>query len=104
MKQHSFDILLLRIPKQHKSVNGGILNTRALRGLIEDTDGTVVALPYLNINANKQLVEMELARDYHAGGLWDRAEKLLDQIVHRKGTQEMPALELLRQLPCRLDA
>jgi lipopolysaccharide biosynthesis regulator YciM len=57
----------------------------------------LLASPVLS-NANKQLVEMELARDYHAGGLWDRAEKLLEQIVHRKGTQEMPALELLLDL------
>ena len=35
----------------------------------------LLASPVLS-NANKQLVEMELARDYHAGGLWDRAEKL----------------------------
>lgn len=57
----------------------------------------LLASPVLS-NANKQLVEMELARDYHAGGLWDRAEKLLEQIVHRKGAQEMPALELLLDL------
>lgn len=57
----------------------------------------LLASPVLS-NANKQLVEMELARDYHAGGLWDRAEKLLEQIVKRKGTQELPALELLLDL------
>jgi len=57
----------------------------------------LLASPVLN-NANKQLVELELARDYHTGGLWDRAEKLLDQIVRRKGSQEMPALELLLDL------
>ncbi len=57
----------------------------------------LLASPILS-NANKQLVEMELARDYHAGGLWDRAEKLLEQIVKRKGAQELPALELLLDL------
>jgi lipopolysaccharide biosynthesis regulator YciM len=57
----------------------------------------LLASPVLS-NANKQLVEMELARDYHTGGLWDRAEKLLEQIVRRKGSQEMPALELLLDL------
>jgi lipopolysaccharide biosynthesis regulator YciM len=57
----------------------------------------LLASPVLN-DANKQLVELELARDYHTGGLWDRAENLLDQIVRRKGSQEMPALELLLDL------
>jgi len=57
----------------------------------------LLASPVLN-DTNKQLVELELARDYHTGGLWDRAEKLLDQIVRRNGAQEMPALELLLDL------
>ncbi len=57
----------------------------------------LLASPVLN-TANKQLVEMELARDYHSAGLWDRAEKLLTQIVSRKGAQVPPALELLLDL------
>lgn len=57
----------------------------------------LLASPVLN-NTNKQLVEMELARDYHAAGLLDRAEKLLEQIAQRKGAQELPALELLLDL------
>jgi lipopolysaccharide assembly protein B len=57
----------------------------------------LIASPVLS-NLNKQLVEMELARDYHTAGIWDRAEKLLVQIVARKGAQERPALELLLDL------
>lgn len=57
----------------------------------------LMASPVLN-NTNKQLVELELARDYHVSGLWDRAEKLLQQIVQRKGTQELAGLELLLDL------
>ena len=57
----------------------------------------LLASPVLS-SPNKQLVELELARDYHAAGLLDRAEKLLQQIVKRKGTQELPGLELLLDL------
>ncbi len=57
----------------------------------------LLASPVLN-NGNKQLVEMELARDYHTAGLWDRAEKLLTQIVSRKGAQFSAAVELLLDL------
>lgn len=44
---------------------------------------------------NKQLIEFELARDYHAAGLLDRAEALLVGIVGRRDSQERPAAELL---------
>ncbi len=57
----------------------------------------LLASPVLS-NANKQLVELELARDYHTCGLLDRAEKLLLQILARKSTQEVPARELLLDL------
>jgi len=57
----------------------------------------LLASPVLS-QANKQLVEMELARDYHAGGLLDRAEKLLLQVIRRRGTQETAGLELLLDL------
>lgn len=57
----------------------------------------LLASPVLS-NVNKQLVEMELARDYHTAGLLDRAENLLQQIVKRKSSQELPALELLLDL------
>ena len=57
----------------------------------------LLASPVLS-DPNKQLVELELARDYHAAGLLDRAEKLLQQIVKRKGSQELPGLELLLDL------
>ncbi|NKB99684.1 MAG: hypothetical protein GKR90_14475 [Pseudomonadales bacterium] len=45
--------------------------------------------------ANKQLIEFELARDYHAAGLLDRAEALLVDIVSRRDSQEKQAAELL---------
>jgi lipopolysaccharide biosynthesis regulator YciM len=57
----------------------------------------LLASPVLN-QINKQLVEMELARDYHTAGLFDRSENLLQQIAQRKGSQELPALELLLDL------
>lgn len=44
---------------------------------------------------NKQLIEFELARDYHAAGLLDRSESLLTQIVDRKTLQSKQAAELL---------
>ena len=44
---------------------------------------------------NKQLVEFELARDFHAAGLLDRAEALLSDIVKRRDAQEKQARDLL---------
>ncbi len=57
----------------------------------------LLASPVLN-NPNKQLIELELARDYHVAGLLDRAENLLLQIVGRRALQESAALELLLDL------
>lgn len=57
----------------------------------------LLASPLLN-STNKQLVEFELARDYHAAGLLDRAEGLLTDIVSRKDAQLKPAHSLLMDL------
>lgn len=57
----------------------------------------LLASPQLN-NRNKQLVELELARDYHTAGLLDRAEGLLSEIVARRGTEYDQALSLLMDL------
>lgn len=57
----------------------------------------VLATPSLS-RANKQLVELELARDYHSAGLMDRAEKLLTHIVSLGGSQDVAARELLVDL------
>ncbi len=57
----------------------------------------LLASPVLS-NANKQLVEMELARDYHAAGLLDRAERLLLTISERKSAHQKDAAELLLDL------
>ena len=56
-----------------------------------------MASPVLK-TANKQLVEYELARDYHAAGLLDRAESLLTDIVKRRDAQYEQAVELLVDL------
>lgn len=57
----------------------------------------LLASPRLS-SANKQLVEFELARDYHAAGLLDRAEGLLTDIVRRRDVQAQPARLLLIDL------
>lgn len=57
----------------------------------------LLASPLLS-STNKQLVEFELARDYHAAGLLDRAEGLLTDIVSRKDAQLKPAHSLLMDL------
>ena len=54
----------------------------------------LLASPALK-TANKQLIEFELARDYHAVGLLDRAEGLLGDIVARRDAQEKQAVDLL---------
>lgn len=54
----------------------------------------LLASPALN-QANKQLVEFELARDYMAAGLLDRAEGLLADIVARRDAQYDQAVGLL---------
>ena len=54
----------------------------------------LLASPALK-TANKQLIEFELARDYHAAGLLDRAEGLLRDIVARRDAQEKQAVDLL---------
>ncbi|NOX52750.1 MAG: hypothetical protein GXP16_19770 [Gammaproteobacteria bacterium] len=57
----------------------------------------LMANPVLS-SANKQLVEFELARDYHVAGLLGRAEGLLVEIVARRDAQQTPAVELLLDL------
>lgn len=57
----------------------------------------LLASPVLN-KTNKQLIELELARDYQVAGLLDRAESLLQQIAAKRGLQEQAALELLLDL------
>jgi lipopolysaccharide biosynthesis regulator YciM len=57
----------------------------------------MLSMPVLN-PTNKQLVEFELARDYHQAGLLDRAEALLTRIASGRGGQLQPALELLLDL------
>ncbi len=57
----------------------------------------LLASPVLNA-ANKQLIELELARDYQMAGLLDRAEGLLQQIVSKGGQQKTAASELLLDL------
>jgi len=57
----------------------------------------LLASPVLN-KSNKQLIELELARDYQVAGLLDRAESLLQQIADKRGLQEQSALELLLDL------
>ena len=54
----------------------------------------LLASPTLK-RVNKELVEYELARDYHAAGLLDRAEALLVSIIKRKDNQFKQALDLL---------
>lgn len=57
----------------------------------------LLASPMLSVGS-KQLVELELARDYHAAGLLDRAEQLLHKIVREKTPQRQAAVELLLNL------
>ena len=57
----------------------------------------LLASPALNAS-NKRVVEYELARDYHAAGLLDRAEGLLKEIVQRRDGQHPGAIELLVDL------
>jgi lipopolysaccharide biosynthesis regulator YciM len=54
----------------------------------------LLANPSLS-TANKQLIEFELARDYHAAGLLDRSESLLTEIVDRNAGQRKQAAGLL---------
>ena len=57
----------------------------------------LLASPALS-RSHKQLVEFELARDFHAAGLLDRAEGLLADIVKRRDAQYEQALALLVDL------